>query len=70
MKNWKKPEINCVNISDTESHLLGGGGDGVVYGIVELGENTVATIEGGTNSPCNTGSRIKLWDTSGCEKAS
>jgi len=70
MKNWKKPEINCVNISDTESHLLGGGGDGVVYGIVELGENTVATIEGGTNSPCNTGSRVKLWDTSGCESPS
>ena len=70
MKNWKKPEINCVNISDTESHLLGGGGDGVVYGAVELGENTVVTIEGGTNSPCNTGPRIKIWVNCDCEKPS
>lgn len=70
MKNWKKPEINCVNIADTESNMLGWGGDGVVFGAVELSDNIVVTVEGGTDSPCNTGSRIKLWDTSGCEDAS
>lgn len=70
MKNWEKPEINCVNISDTESHLLGGGGDGVVYGIVELGDNIVITAEGGTNSSCNTGSRVKIWVNRDCESAS